>query len=221
MTKEELIASGKSPKHFTAEEKALFTDDELGVVITEFEATVAAAQEEAELEYAEKTKADENAEDEEFAAKEDEAEGDEPETDHAACDTDEDEDDKPKTNMELQAENESLQTRVAELEAEVTGLREFKLEVENSQKDALIESFYMLSDADKAEVIANKANYSLKEIEAELAIICFRNKVSFDIEDDKGNDSGDAPEIQFTLDSVGDVDVPAFVQVLRSVKKDD
>ena len=37
----------------------------------------------------------------------------------------------------------------------------------------------MLSDEDKADVIANKTQYTYDEIESKLAVICVRNKVNF------------------------------------------
>ena len=45
----------------------------------------------------------------------------------------------------------------------------------------------MLSDEDKKDVIDNIDTYSLDEIEAKLSIICVRNKVSFNLEDDDKN----------------------------------
>ena len=53
----------------------------------------------------------------------------------------------------------------------------FKLEVERSQKQAMIDSFYMLSEADKKDVQDNIDNYSIDDIEAKLSIICVRNKL--------------------------------------------
>ena len=49
----------------------------------------------------------------------------------------------------------------------------------------MIASFYMLSDEDKKDVVANIDTYSLDDIEAKLSIICVRNKVSFNLDDDK------------------------------------
>lgn len=49
----------------------------------------------------------------------------------------------------------------------------------------MIDSFYMLSDEDKKDVIAHIDSYSLDEIEAKLSIICVRNKVSFALEEEE------------------------------------
>ena len=68
------------------------------------------------------------------------------------------------------------------LEEDNKKLLAFKQEIENKQKDELINSFYMLSDEDKKDVIANKATYSLDDIKAKLAIICFDKKVDFNLD---------------------------------------
>ena len=72
-----------------------------------------------------------------------------------------------------------LNAQYEALKAEVESLREFKLAVDNQKKDELINSFYMLSDEDKADVIAHKTQYTYDEIESKLAVICVRNKVNF------------------------------------------
>ena len=62
--------------------------------------------------------------------------------------------------------------------------------------------------------IENIDNYSLKEIEAELSILCVRNKVSFNLDDDKND--GTNPTV-FKLDEGMSDDAPAWVKALRSV----
>lgn len=77
----------------------------------------------------------------------------------------------------------SLQKEYAELETKYQALVAFKNEVEEEKKDALINSFYMLSDEDKKDVVENKTQYSLEDIEAKLSVICVRKKVNFELED--------------------------------------
>ena len=55
----------------------------------------------------------------------------------------------------------------------------------------------MLSNDDKAEVIEHKAEYSLDEIEAKLALIYVKKNVSFEVEAAEEA----APEPEFDLDS--------------------
>lgn len=77
----------------------------------------------------------------------------------------------------LEKEVESLRTQLSEMQTEYTALKEFKAEVENKEKDALIERFYMLDEADKKDIVENKAKYSLEDIEAKLSIIYTKKKL--------------------------------------------
>ena len=81
----------------------------------------------------------------------------------------------------------------------------------------MIASFYMLSDEDKKDVVENIDTYSVDDIEAKLSIICVRNKVSFNLEDDK---TPETKPTTFSLDgNMGDENVPAWVKSLRDVAK--
>lgn len=81
--------------------------------------------------------------------------------------------------------NEVLQETVFSLTKENQELFAFKLAVEREQKEKMIkEEFYMLSDKDKEDVIQNIDKYSLDEIESKLSVICVRNKVSFNFDED-------------------------------------
>ena len=93
------------------------------------------------------------------------------------------------TYSALSAEHAELQTQYNELSANYEALQtqynelvEFKKGVEKKDKESMINSFYMLSDNDKKEVIDNIDAYSLEDIEAKLSILCVRNKVSFDLD---------------------------------------
>lgn len=81
----------------------------------------------------------------------------------------------------------------------------------------MIASFYMLSDEDKADVVANIDTYSLDDIEAKLSIICVRNKVSFDLDEDKSHNKN-GPTV-FNLDNGEDDSMPAWVKRAMSVAK--
>ena len=108
-----------------------------------------------------------------------------------------------------------LQNKCEALEKENAELVEFKMQVENEKKDALINSFYMLSDEDKAEVLENKANYSLDEIEAKLSVICVRKKVSFDLEDENKEEQ---PITTFSLNSLENEAVPAWISACKNIQ---
>lgn len=79
----------------------------------------------------------------------------------------------------IQTELENLKAEYALIKEERDSLLAFKNEIIEARKDELIDKFSMLSDEDKAEVVVNKTNYSLEEIESKLSVICFRKKVSF------------------------------------------
>ena len=128
-----------------------------------------------------------------------------------------DEEDKKKFSL-LEQEYAALKEKYSSLESNYNSLLEFKNQIEEEKKDALIKSFYMLSDEDKAEVIANKANYSLDDIEAKLSVICVRKKVNFDLEDTtKIEDKVENPVTTFSLEEQVS-SVPAWVTALKNTK---
>lgn len=90
-----------------------------------------------------------------------------------------DDEDKNKKYSLLESNYNQLKEKYDLLENEVVQLRQFKNQIEETEKDNLIKEFYMLSDEDKKDVIENKSKYSLSEIKAKLAVICFEKKVSF------------------------------------------
>ena len=114
----------------------------------------------------------------------------------------------------LEQELEKLKASYAEIEKKYQELVTFKEAVDNEKKDALINSFYMLSDEDKKDVIENKSNYSLDEIESKLSVICVRKKVNFDSEDSEKNDKNieeeNSPETTFNLPQEDEA-VPAWI----------
>ena len=117
---------------------------------------------------------------------------------------------------ELETKYNALKADYEALEAKLAPLTEFKAQAEKKEKEAMIASFYMLSDEDKKDVVDNIDTYSLGDIEAKLSIICVRNKVSFDLDEDKDPKNG--PTV-FNLDNGEDDSVPAWVKRAMSVAK--
>ena len=156
--------------------------------------------------------------------------------DECECD-DEDEDKKKKSSkynleevveyVELNAAYEELQTKFSALEeenatlkAQIEPLVEFKKAAEKKDKEDMIASFYMLSDEDKADVINNIDTYSVDDIEAKLSIICVRNKVNFDLDENKDNNNQN-PTV-FNLNGGSDDDdasIPAWVKAAIAVSE--
>ena len=114
----------------------------------------------------------------------------------------------------LETNYSAAQARITELEGQLAELTTFKKSVEKAEKEKMIASFYMLSDEDKSDVMTNIDTYSLDDIEAKLSILCVRNKVSFNLDDNKND--GTNPTV-FKLDEGMSDDAPAWVKALRSV----
>ena len=122
--------------------------------------------------------------------------------------------------VELSAQYSALETnyadaqsKISDLEAQINELTEFKKSIEKKDKEAMIAKFYMLSDEDKKDVVANIDTYSLDDIEAKLSIICVRNKVSFNLDEDKREDP-----TTYNLGGEGNDDgVPAWIKAMRAV----
>ena len=207
------------------------------------------AVEEFETEYAKKKKEEEEDKDGKDAGKKSEDNSDDDgeekcekcgkKKSECTCDDDNDDDDddkkkkKSKYNLEevveyaelkaqyeeLEAKFSALETEHETLKAEIEPLREFKLAAEKKDKQAMIDQFYMLSDEDKADVIANIDTYSVDDIEAKLSIICVRNKVSFDLDENNKNSGNPTVYNLNNGDSDDDAAVPAWVKSLRATAK--
>ena len=122
----------------------------------------------------------------------------------AASDKDDDEDDdeendeddrKKRTQMTL-VDPEELDN----LRAEVAELRQFKANVESSEKDALIRKYYMLSDEDKANITEHKDEYSLDELDAKLAQLYVQKNVNFELEEEDEIEDSLLGALTFNLD---------------------
>ncbi len=124
----------------------------------------------------------------------------------------------PEFHVEDTQEYKDLMAKCSALEEEVSSLRAFKLSAERKEKEAMIANFYMLSDEDKADVIENIDKYSLDDIEAKLSVICVRNKVNFNLEDENTEKK---ETVVFSLDNEEDDDavVPAWVKAIQKVAK--
>lgn len=129
----------------------------------------------------------------------------------------EDKDDEDKKKFELlSAEHEDLKQKFTQLQNDYNVLIAFKNEVESAKKDEMINSFYMLSDEDKKEVIENKAKYSLEEIESKLSIV-FAKKSLAEMSNSEGV-ATEKPAVTFNLSEVEDASVPAWISAVRNTK---
>lgn len=129
----------------------------------------------------------------------------------------------PKDYALLEQELNDLKATYAEMEQKYQELVTFKEAVDNEKKDALINSFYMLSDEDKKDVIENKSNYSLDEIEAKLSVICVRKKVNFDLDNSNKNEDTveevDNKEVTtYNLNETESTNIPAWLKALKNTR---
>ena len=195
-------------------------------------------------------KAPQNSEGKKDEEEQDESEKDDeeekPSTDHVApAEEDEkdseeeekdDEEEKPSTKSSLEskkyAELESkyaatlkelneLQVKYAAAQQELGSLATFKNQIEEQQKDAEIAKFSMLSEDEKAEVIAHKSEYSVEEIKSKLAIVYFEKNMSLhSLETSEEEKVEEAPVTTFSLDEAVDTAfVSPLVQALRDAKQ--
>ena len=127
----------------------------------------------------------------------------------------------------LQQEYSDLETRYNELQSqydtmqsEYAVLVEFKKGKDREDKQAMIDSFSMLSDEDKADVVSHIDEYSVDEIEAKLAVICVRNKLN--MSESTENAQGGTT---FSLDDIDDNseqdNAPAWLSLLRKAKNNE
>lgn len=147
-----------------------------------------------------------------------------------------DEEEKPSTKNSLESEKyaeleskyaatlkelNELQTKYAAAQQELESLVAFKNQIEEQQKDAEIAKFSMLSEDEKADVIAHKSEYSVEEIKSKLAIVYFEKNMSLhSLETSEEEKIEEAPVTTFSLDEAVDTAfVSPLVQALRDAKQ--
>ena len=154
-----------------------------------------------------------------YAKKEDDEKNDKESEDKETKEDDneekEDDDTKKKYSL-LVIQYEELQKSFADLQAKAAEtekiLAQFQLkanELENEKKDALIAEFYMLSDEDKKDVIDHKTEYTLDEIKAKLAVLCYDKKVSY-----VNADAKEADNVTVNIDTYT-AEVPEWLQAVE------
>ena len=125
------------------------------------------------------------------------------------------------------ADYAALKSEFDAVNAELQSLREFKLGIENKEKDAEIAKYFMLSDEDKADIIAHKSEYSLDEIKSKLAVLYVEKNVDFsslgESEAEESESESEDPITTFSLEAPVDVNfsstLPEWVEALREARK--
>ena len=118
---------------------------------------------------------------------------------------------------DFSAYKQTSESTIADLNNTITSLTEFKNSIERKEKEHMINvDFCMLDESLKKDVIDNIDKYTLDDIEAKLSIICVRNKVSFNLDDDDNKNKG----LVYNLnDDHEDDDVPAWVKAVQATAK--
>ena len=115
----------------------------------------------------------------------------------------------------LKSEIASLQEKYSLLETEAEELRSYKASRISADKDALINKYNMLSDDDKAEIVANKDSYSYEEIESKLALLYVKKNVDFDDQEEE-IPTPDEATLTFGLSTAnGDAEIDPIIELLR------
>lgn len=148
------------------------------------------------------------------AKKEEDASDDKSDEDEK--DDKEDDEDKKKFSA-LSAEHEQLKQQYSELQANYQALVEFKNEIERAKKEEMINSFYMLSDEDKQEVIENKDKFTLAEIESKLSVI-FAKKSLAEMNSKTETENSSNPSVTFSLNDNELNSAPAWISAVRNTK---
>ena len=157
-----------------------------------------------DVETNEDVESSEDSAEETFAEEGKKKEDDSDDSDDESDDSDDDEyKKKPGKKCELENQVSELSEQLKELtdkftalEAEAEELRKFKAERIDADKDAMIAKYHMLSDEDKAEIIADKDKFTLGEIESKLALLYVKKNVNFDEEEEIDS----TPLTTFSLD---------------------
>lgn len=143
---------------------------------------------------------------EDFAKKDDEAPSDEEDSDADEDEESDEDEDTEDTEADDEKKKPEVKHSLADDEAimaELAELREFKLNYERAKKDEVINKYHMLSDEDKADVVAHKDEYSLEQIDEKLALVYVRKNVDFSTVDgrpEKEEVEEESPLLAFSLD---------------------
>jgi hypothetical protein len=116
----------------------------------------------------------------------------------------------------LAADHEKLTSAFTALQSDYETLKEYKVKIENEQKDALINKYHMLSEETRNEIMSHKTEFSYNEIEAKLALAYVHENLDFDQVDGKAEeDVHEDPIVTFSLEEEVDTSVSPVLQLLR------
>lgn len=125
--------------------------------------------------------------------------------------------------VELLAKYSDVEHKLADKESEYSALLAekeelvaFKQNIEKKEKEAMIDSFYMLSDEQKADVKENIDVYSLEDIKSKLCVICVDNKVNF------AEETATKEPVTYSLNDLNasnETDIPDWIKAVQAINK--
>lgn len=126
---------------------------------------------------------------------------------------------------ELASTTEQLKTMTEsynKIMDELKTLHQLKNDIESKEKDAVIAAFYMLDEADIAPIREQKDSLSKEDIEKELAVIAFRQKVNFSVLEEEEEivekeTTQEEPIVAFNM-NVEDT-TPAWIRAVENNRK--
>ena len=139
---------------------------------------------------------------------------------------DETEDKKEKDNKDeekyslLEAKFNELTSKFEALTEECEALKKYKADIEDAQKDELINSFYMLDDSEKKDIKDNKSKFSLDEIEAKLSVLYTRKTRVAEAEKQRAQEADKVSDSVTTYNLADDMkDLPDWVKAVHAVEE--
>jgi hypothetical protein len=191
------------------------TTEEVTSTTVEETPTEAAPAAEGETEFAKDNEKEEDKKESETS--DDSKEEDDKDKEKYTCDNKDDED--KKKYALLEEKFEELNNKFTAMEEEYQKLKDFKANVEDQEKDALISRFYMLDDEDKKDVIANKANYSLDDIESKLSVIYTKKQLAAAAEEKATNKEMISGVVTYSVNDINNVSgLPDWVKAVSEVE---
>ena len=119
----------------------------------------------------------------------------------------------------LEQQYNELNKKYTQLQNDYQTLIDFKNQIENEKKDALISKFYMLSDDDKKDIMENKTKYSLDEIEAKLSIIYTKKQFALQNQVEIQKQETSSPIVTYNLKEKEMMDsAPDWVKAVRETE---
>ena len=120
----------------------------------------------------------------------------------------------------LEAKFNELTSKFEALTEECNALKKYKADIEDAQKDELINSFYMLDDSEKKDIKDNKSKFSLDEIEAKLSVLYTRKTRVAEAEKQRAQEADQVSDSVTTYNLADDMkDLPDWVKAVHAAEE--